>query len=72
MCKTLCGLEVPLLTITSRVRREEIGEYMKIKESEFATDPETGVKMTPINKFKRYIIVGSRVHPGETPGSWMM
>jgi len=72
MCKSLCGLEVPILTITSRVRTDTNGDYLQIKESEFPADPETGTRTMPINKFKRYVVVGSRVHPGETPGSWMM
>lgn len=72
MCKSLCGLEVPIVTISSRVRNDTNGDYLQIKESEFPVNPDTGVREMPINKYKRYVVVNSRVHPGETPSSWMM
>lgn len=68
MCKSLSGLNVPLLTITSRVRSDR--DYTKIKLDEFE-DKESRISL-PQNKKKKYIIISGRVHPGETPASWMM
>jgi murein tripeptide amidase MpaA len=64
LCKSLSGLEVPVLTVSSRIfsRRFEV-----IDETEF-NSPE----QLPLNKFKKYIIVCSRVHPGETNASYIM
>jgi len=60
----MSGLEVPLLTITSRVN---MPEYNEINEKEIGTEVEM-----PLNKYKKYIIVNSRVHPGEANASFMM
>lgn len=68
MCKTLSGVNVPLLTITSRVRSDP--NYVKIKLDEFE-DKESRISL-PLNKRKKYIIISGRVHPGETPASFMM
>jgi hypothetical protein len=59
---------VPLLTITSRVNSDS--EYNKIKLSEFE-DANSRVSL-PLNKKKRYAVISGRIHPGETPASWMM
>lgn len=67
-CKTLSGVNVPLLTITSRIRSDL--EYNKIKLDEFE-DKESRISL-PLNKKKKYIIISGRVHPGETPASYMM
>ena len=64
MCKSLSGLEVPLLTVTSRVNR---ANFEEIDPSEFAS-PE----QVPLNKYKKYIIVCARVHPGEANSSYIM
>ena len=68
LCKTLSGVNVPLLTITSRVGSDQ--DYNKIKLEEFE-DKESRISL-PLNKKKKYIIISGRVHPGETPASWMM
>ena len=67
-CKSLSGLNVPLLTITSRVKSDR--DYTKIKLEEFE-DKDSRISL-PQNKKKKYIIITGRVHPGETPASWMM
>lgn len=68
LCKSLSGLPVPLLTITSRVNSDS--EYNKIKLSEFE-DANSRVSL-PLYKKKRYAVISGRIHPGETPASWMM
>ena len=69
LCRALSSVDVPLITITSRINSDATTYHM-IKPSEFdEKDAENGV---PLNKRKKYCIVGGRVHPGETPGSWMM
>lgn len=64
LCKSLSGLEVPMLTVTSRINTPD---YLEIKESEIGQEIEM-----PLNKQKRFIIVNSRVHPGEANASFMM
>lgn len=64
LCKSLSGLEVPVLTISSRIHSRT---FELIDESEFASPDQV-----PLNKFKKYIIVCSRVHPGETNASFIM
>ena len=55
---------MPYLTVTSRIYSQD---YEKIDELEFI-DPLD----LPLNKYKKFIIVCSRVHPGETNASWVM
>jgi cytosolic carboxypeptidase protein 2/3 len=69
LCKSLSGIPVPLLTITSRVHSDPTG-YNLIKLEEFQ-DAESKVSI-PFNKKKRYAVISGRVHPGECPSSWMM
>jgi cytosolic carboxypeptidase protein 2/3 len=68
MCKSLSGLAVPLLTITSRIHTDE--NYNLIRLEEF-DDVNSRISL-PLNKKKRYAVISGRVHPGETPSSWMM
>jgi murein tripeptide amidase MpaA len=63
LCKSLSGLEVPILTISSRVQSRT---FEVIDENEFTSET------LPLNKYKKYIIVCSRVHPGETIASYIM
>ena len=63
LCKSLSGLEVPLLTISSRINSRT---FEVIDENEFTSET------LPLNKYKKYIIVCSRVHPGETIASFIM
>jgi cytosolic carboxypeptidase protein 2/3 len=64
LCKSLSGLEVPVLTISSRVNSRT---FEVIDENEFTSD-----SPPPLNKYKKYIIVCSRVHPGETNASFIL
>jgi murein tripeptide amidase MpaA len=69
LCKSLSGVEVPLLTITSRVKSDPM-QYNLIKLSEFDDDPSK--LSVPMYKRKKYVIIGARVHPGESNSSFMM
>ena len=69
LCKSLSGMDVPLLTITSRLQSDPKG-YGMIKMSEFE---ETDSRLSlPLYKRKKYAIISARVHPGESNGSYMM
>jgi hypothetical protein len=68
LCKSLSGLTVPLLTITSRIHTDP--EYNKIKLEEFE-DRNSRISL-PLSKKKKYAVISGRIHPGETPSSWMM
>lgn len=55
---------MPVLTVSSRIHHKA---FEFIDESEFASPD-----LVPLNKFKKYIIVCSRVHPGESNASFIM
>ena len=69
LCKDLSGIKVPLLTITSRLQSDP-KQLNQIKMQEFTS--KNDLISLPLYKKKKFCIVGSRVHPGETPSSWMM
>lgn len=69
LCKSLSGLTVPILTVTSRVKSDPTA-YNMIRMDEFE-DPSSRVSV-PLYKKKKYAVISGRVHPGETPASWMM
>ena len=58
-----------MLTITSRVKSDP-AQYNLIKLSEFE-DNESKLSV-PMYKRKKYVVIGSRVHPGESNASFMM
>jgi hypothetical protein len=68
LCKSLSGLSVPLMTITSRIQTDP--NYNLIKLDEFE-DANSRISL-PLDKKKKYAVISGRVHPGETPSSWMM
>ena len=70
-CYSLSGLEVPELTITSQVNQlsgKPVGAAIEIDPAEF--DDEKCKK--PLHKYKKYMIVGGRVHPGESNSSFIV
>ena len=69
LCKTLSGVDVPLLTITSRLNSDP-EEYHLIKLSEF--EDKDSLASMPLYKRKKYVVIAGRVHPGESNSSWMM
>ena len=69
-CHSLSGLEVPILTITSNVERvndSTEGMPVEIDPSEFEDK-----EKLPVNKYKKYMIVCGRVHPGESNASYVV
>jgi len=69
LCKSLSGVDIPMITITSRLNSDP-NEYNLLKMTEF-DDMDSKVSM-PMYKRKKYIIISSRVHPGESNSSFMM
>jgi hypothetical protein len=67
LCKSLSGLEIPLVTISSRLKTD-LNEYNLVKLSEFE-DNESKVSI-PMYKRKKYVVITARVHPGETNSSY--
>ena len=69
LCKSLSGVDVPLVTISSRMKSDP-KNYNQIKLSEFEDDDS---KLSlPMYKKKKYAIICARVHPGESNSSYMM
>ena len=59
-----------MLTITSNVQKLRglaEGVSIEIDQSEFSDKAKP-----PVNKFKKYMIVCARVHPGESNASYVM
>jgi len=67
--KSLSGVDIPLLTITSRLQ-DDPNQYNLVKMDEFE-DHDSKVSM-PMYKRKKYVIITARVHPGESNSSLMM
>ena len=69
-CHSLSGLEVPMLTITSNVQKlNGLAEGVSIEIDPADFDDKDKL---PVNKFKKYMIVCARVHPGESNASYVM
>lgn len=69
-CYSLSGLEVPELTITSQVNKlsgRPSGSPLEIDPAEFDAKCKQ-----PVYKYKKYMIVAARVHPGESNASFIM
>jgi len=69
LCKSLSGVDIPMVTISSRLNSDP-NEYNLVSMSEF-DDVESKVSM-PMYKRKKYVIITARVHPGESNSSYMM
>lgn len=70
LCKSLSGVDVPLLTITSRIQSDPL-EYNLVKLAEFDDQDDSKVSI-PMYKRKKYMVITGRVHPGESNASYMM
>jgi hypothetical protein len=66
-CYSLSGISIPILTVSSHVDRCKGQGAVEIDRSDFETD-----EQMPVNKFKKYIVVCARVHPGESNSSYIM
>lgn len=69
LCKSLSGLDIPMITITSRLNTD-LNEYNLVKLTEFETN-DSKVSI-PMYKRKKYVIIMARVHPGETVSSFII
>jgi len=69
LCQSLGGVDVPLLTISSRLTSDP-ENYQTIKMQEF-NDSYSRISL-PFYKKKKNIIICARVHPGESNSSYMM
>lgn len=69
LCKSLSGLDIPMITITSRLNSDP-NQYNLVKLSEFE-DNESKVSI-PMYTRKKYVVIVARVHPGETVSSFMI
>ena len=65
LCYSLSGIEVPILTVTSRLNKDN---FQEIDREEFASNEDTST----LGEYKKYIFLTSRVYPGETVASFMM
>lgn len=67
--KSLSGVDIPMITITSRLNSDPL-EYNLVKMDEF--DEQDSKVSMPMYKRKKYVIITARVHPGESNSSLMM
>lgn len=63
MCKSISGIDIPMLTISSRINETDF-EIIE-KKSDGSSEDEKTIR-------KKYIIATGRIHSGETYGSWMI
>lgn len=63
LCASLSGVDVPYLTVTSRVNEPDFEEILESEHS-----PEN----IPLLKTKKTVVLTGRVHPGESNSSFMM
>ena len=73
--QTLCGHDIPFLTITAPVNDEEEVEdeenYNYCTSFDSDEDTESAIPNIPLCD-RRVVFLSSRVHPGETNASWIM
>jgi len=76
LCQTLSGADCDLVVITNFKDRENIGSVYNTPLSGKSSNPpenQSGRKLKSQAKLNRKaLIISGRVHPGETPASWMM
>lgn len=67
LCLSLTGVSLPLLTVTSHIDRMENDTNVLVEKCDFGQD-----ECLPCHKYKKYVIVTARVHPGESNSSFIM
>jgi len=67
LCYSLSGVSVPILTVTTHVDRCRQSAPLEIDRSDFSEN-----ELRPQHKYKKFVIVCARVHPGESNSSHIM
>lgn len=67
LCLSLTGVSLPILTVTSHIDRTINETNVLVDKSDFEQD-----ESLPCLKYKKYVIVTARIHPGESNSSFIM
>jgi hypothetical protein len=68
LCQSLGGVDVPIITVSSRLNTDPDFELVKLIEFQ---ESYSRISL-PFYKKKKNIIICARVHPGESNSSYMM